>query len=262
MNEVTLTAETEDISALPTVVYTLDVSLVAVVFVTAAHVRPPSKKESKRGATAGPFRSRAGRCCHSGSRIRTSTAVFATLCAPARSPGLEAWMASFGERVVGAMRLDANTFEEIERDPTAIGQAVGVIVLSAVSTGLGNMFRGGVSGILGQVLIALIGYAVWAVLVWIIGTKVMPDPDTKADFAETFRVIGFAAAPGILGIVSIVPLLGYLVLLVLWLWQLAAMVVAVKAVLVVVIGFCVNFMVTLLLGMLFLGSAMMRGALS
>ena len=45
-------------------------------------------------------------------------------------------MASFGERVVGAMRLDANTFEEIERDPTAMGQAAGVIALSAVSIGL------------------------------------------------------------------------------------------------------------------------------
>ena len=85
-------------------------------------------------------------------------------------------------------------------------------------------------------------------------------------------MIGFAAAPGILGIVSIIPILGYLVLLVLWLWQLAAMVIAVKAVLdydsigkaviVVVIGFIVNMMVTLLLGMMFLGTALMRGALS
>src|SRR4029453_8865861 len=181
-------------------------------------------------------------------------------------------MASFGERVVGAMRLDANTFEEIERDPTAMGQAVGVIVLAAVSSGLGNLFRGGMSGIVGNVIIALIGYVVWSVLVWIIGTKVIPDPGTKADFAETFRVIGFAAAPGVLGIAAIVPILGYLVMLVIWLWQIAAMVIAVEAVLgydtigngviVVVIGFCVNFMVTLLLGMLFLGSALMRGALS
>src|SRR5262245_846190 len=37
------------------------------------------------------------------------------------SAALEAWMATFGERVVGAMKLDANTFEEIERDPSAIG---------------------------------------------------------------------------------------------------------------------------------------------
>ena len=185
--------------------------------------------------------------------------------------GLEAWMASFGERVVGAMRLDANTFEEIERDPTAMGQAAGVIALSAVSIGLGNIYYGGISSIIWNVLIALIGYVVWSVLVWIIGTKVMPDPQTEADFAQTFRVIGFAAAPGILGIVTIIPLLGWLLLFVIWLWQLAAMVVAVravldytntgKAVIVVVIGFCVNLFVTFLLTAMFIGSAVLRGAM-
>ena len=96
-------------------------------------------------------------------------------------------MASFGERVVGAMRLDANTFEEVERDPTAMGQAAGVIALAAVSIGLGNLYYGGISGIVANVCVSLIGYVVWSVLVWLIGTKVMPDPATKADFAETFR---------------------------------------------------------------------------
>ena len=121
-------------------------------------------------------------------------------------------------------------------------------------------------------IIALIGYVVWSVLVWIIGTKVMPDPETKADFAETFRVLGFAAAPGVLGIVTIIPILGWLVLFLIWIWQLAAMVIAVKAVLdynnigkaviVVVIGFLVNLCVTALLTAMFIGSAIMRGALS
>jgi hypothetical protein len=180
-------------------------------------------------------------------------------------------MANFGERVVGAMRLDPNTFEEIERDPTAMGQAAGVIALAAVSIGIGNMWYGGLSGIVSKVVIALIGYAVWAVLVWLIGTKVMPDPTTKADFAEAFRVIGFAASPGVLGIITIIPILGWLLLFVIWLWQLAAMVIAVKAVLdydtigkaivVVVIGFVVNLCVTFMLGALFLGSALMSGAL-
>ncbi len=181
-------------------------------------------------------------------------------------------MASFGERAVGAMRLDANTFEEIERDPTAMGQAVGVIALAAVSLGLGNLYYGGITGIVTQVIISLIGYVVWAVLVWVIGTKVMPDPATKADFAETFRVIGFAAAPGLFGIITIVPILGWLILFVIWLWQLAAMVIAVrqvldysntgKAVIVVLIGFLVNLVVTAMLGAIFIGSAMMRGAFS
>jgi Yip1-like protein len=180
-------------------------------------------------------------------------------------------MASFGERVVGAMRLDTNTFEEIERDPSAMSQTVGVITLAAVSFGIGNLYYGGISGIVTQILISLIGYVVWSCVVWIIGTKVMPDPATKADFAETFRTIGFAAAPGVLGIITIIPILGWLLLVLLTLWQLAAMVVAVraaldystigKAIIVVVIGWVVNLMVSAMLAALFIGTALMRGAL-
>lgn len=181
-------------------------------------------------------------------------------------------MASFGERVVGAMSLKASTFQEIEHDTTAMGQTVGVIVLAAVSTGLGNVYYGGVSGIVGGIIMSLIGYAVWALVVWLVGTKVMADPATKADFPETFRTIGFAAAPGVLGIVTIIPILGWVLLVVLWLWQIAAMVIAVrevldytdtmKAVIVVVIGWLIQLVVMALLGMMFLGSAMMSGMLS
>ena len=178
-------------------------------------------------------------------------------------------MASFGERVVGAMSLKASTFQEIEHDTTAMGQAAGVIVLAAVSTGIGNVYYGGVSGIVSGIIMSLIGYAVWALVVWLVGTKVMADPATKADFPETFRTIAFAAAPGVLGIVTIIPILGWLLLFVLWLWQIAAMVVAVrevldytetiKAVIVVVIGWLIQMVVMAILGMMFLGSAMMSG---
>ena len=181
-------------------------------------------------------------------------------------------MASFGERVIGAMRLDANTFEEIERDPTAIGQAAGVIVLAAVSTGLGNIFWGGITGIITSTIISLIQYGIWAVMVWVIGTKLMPDPQTKADLPETFRVIGFAAAPMVLGIVTIIPILGWLLLFVLWLWSIVAMVVAVKQVLdysdyvkpaiVVVIAFVVQFIVGMMLMAMALGSAIIGSAVT
>jgi hypothetical protein len=181
--------------------------------------------------------------------------------------GIGGAMASFGERVVGAMSLNPKTFEEVEHDQTAMGQAVGVIVLAAVSTALGNIFWGGLTGIVWNAFASLIGYAVWAVIVWLVGTKVMPDPNTKADFPETFRTIGFAAAPGVLGIITIIPLLGWLLLFVIWLWTIAAMVVAVrevldysdtvKAVIVVVIGFVVQLIVSGLISAAFLGTAML-----
>jgi hypothetical protein len=179
---------------------------------------------------------------------------------------------TFGERLIGAMKLDAAAFEDVERDAGAMGQAVGVIALAAVSTGIGNIWYGGLTGIVYGVITSLIGYAVWAVITWLVGTKVMPDPATNADFPETFRVVAFAAAPGVLGAITIIPLLGWLLLFLLWLWQIAAMVVAVKAVLdytdtfkaviVVIIGFVVNLVITMLLGAMFIGSAMISGALS
>jgi hypothetical protein len=178
---------------------------------------------------------------------------------------------TFGERVIGALKLDAATFEDIERDTTAMGQTIGVIALAAVSLGIGNIWYGGISGIVFGAVTSVIGYVLWAIVVWAVGTKVMPDPATNADFAETFRVIGFAAAPGVLGIITIIPLLGWLFVFLIWLWSIAAMVVAVrqvldytdtmKAVLVVVIGFVVNFVVTMILGAMFVGSALLSGAL-
>jgi hypothetical protein len=178
-------------------------------------------------------------------------------------------MASFGDRVVGAMKLDVQTFEEIERDPAAMGQAVGVLVLAAVSAGLGNLYYGGISGILIGVIGALVGYAAWAAIVWLIGTKLMPEPTTKAEFAETFRVVAFATAPGLLRVITIIPILGWLIGFLIWLWMVAAMVVAVrqvldysstaKAIVVVILGFITFLIIYFILLLPYLGARMIMG---
>jgi hypothetical protein len=183
---------------------------------------------------------------------------------------------TFGDRVVGAMKLDANAFEDVERDTTAIGQSVTVIVLAAVAAGIGGIWAGGLSGLVTGAVLSLIGFLVWSLIIWIVGTKVMPEPATKADYAETFRVLGFAAAPGlasVLTIVGVVPLLGWLlallISLLIWVWQAAAMVIAVrqvldysttgKAVVVVLIGFVANFILTMLILAPILGLRMLMG---
>jgi hypothetical protein len=182
---------------------------------------------------------------------------------------------TFGEHVVGALKLDANTFEDIERDPTAMGQAVGVIALAAVAAGIGSIWHGGVFTILFGVVTSLVGYSLWAVVVWLVGTKLMPDPATKADFAETFRVIAFAAAPGMIAVVTIIPLLGWLLMVLIWpliwLWSMAIMVIAVrqvldytdtfKAVIVVIIGFVAYLVFWGTLAMMTFGAAVLGGAL-
>ena len=180
---------------------------------------------------------------------------------------------TFGERVVGALKLDANTFEDIERDPTAMGQAVGIIALAALASNLGQIWRLGFGSMLIGVCSSLVGYVIWSVVVWLAGTKLMPDPATKADFPETFRTIAFAAAPGLIGVVTIIPFLGWLLMLILTpvilIWSMAAMVVAVrsvldysetfKAVIVVLIGFVVYVVFWMTMAFLSFGAAVVGG---
>jgi hypothetical protein len=178
-------------------------------------------------------------------------------------------VATFQQRVVGALRLEPQTFEEVERDPTATSQALLVVVLAAVSAGLASITAG--AGMLFITLLAaLVGWVIWALLTFVIGTKLLPEKDTHADLGQLLRVLGFAAAPGLLGVLGIIPLFGWVVRFVIWIWQLMATVVAVRqaldytstarAVLVCIIGWAVYMIVSLMFAMMFGGMAAMSGA--
>ncbi len=136
-------------------------------------------------------------------------------------------MASFTERLVGAATLSVHTYEEVEADTTAMAQAIGVVILSSLAAGIGNIGRGG-PGILAAVVGALLGWLVWAWLTYLIGTRLLPEPRTRANWSQLLRTTGFAAAPGIVRVLGIIPLLGWLVFGIANLWMLAAFVVAVK----------------------------------
>lgn len=136
-------------------------------------------------------------------------------------------MASFVERVVGAARLDVRTYEEVEADATATPQAMGIVVLAALASGVGAATLGG-TGVVATVIGSLVGWVVWAALIWLIGTQLLPESQTKADIGQLLRTVGFAAAPGLVLVLRLLPLVGSLVALVVWLWQLAATVVAVR----------------------------------
>ena len=80
-------------------------------------------------------------------------------------------------------------------------------------------------------IVSLIGYALFAFLVVIIGTKVMPEPSTKADFQEGFRVLGFSASPGVFNVLAIIPFLGPLISFLIAIWMLVIGVIATREVL-------------------------------
>ena len=171
-------------------------------------------------------------------------------------------MASFAERVIGAAKLDVHTYEEVEADRTAMGQAMGVVVLSSLAAGIGLIGRAGAPGLIVGVLAALIGWFMWAWLTYIIGTRLLPMPQTHADWGQLLRTTGFASSPGILRILGVVPLLGGLVFFIAGIWMLVAMVIAVRQALdytstgrtigVCLIGWVVNVVIFVILS-LFLG---------
>lgn len=137
-------------------------------------------------------------------------------------------MASLTDRMIGAAKLDARTYEEVEADKTATGQAMAVVIISSVAAGIGSVGYLGLGGLVSMTLVALLGWFVWAGLTFVIGTKLLPEPQTKSDMGELLRTIGFSASPGVLQVLGFVPLLGRLIALAASVWMLVAMVIAVR----------------------------------
>lgn len=130
---------------------------------------------------------------------------------------------SFVERLFGALRLDAATFDEIEHDRSALGQAAGVVALGGVAASIGAAGQGG--GALFALVAAFAGWLISTGFVWVIGVFWMKH---TSDYPELLRTLGFASAPQILLVLSGIPVAGVLVGLAASLWGIAAWVVAVR----------------------------------
>src|SRR6185295_12165161 len=136
----------------------------------------------------------------------------------------------FVMRLIGALALDPVTYEEVEADRSATGQALLVVVLSSVGAGIGA--RGLGSGTPQSMVfisaVSLISWAAWALLTYQIGVWLMPEAATRSDVGELMRTIGFSAAPGMLRIFGIVPAAAVPAFAITSVWMLFAMVVAVR----------------------------------
>lgn len=141
---------------------------------------------------------------------------------------MENFGASFWDRIIRAAKLDVDLYEEVEADKGAMGQAMGVVVLSSIAAGVGTIARGGLGGMLIGTILALVGWYAWAYIIYLIGTKLLPEPQTKADYGELLRTIGFSSSPGLIRVLSIIPGLGQVVFLVASIWMLVAMIIAVR----------------------------------
>ena len=165
-------------------------------------------------------------------------------------------MASLVDRMIRAAKLDSHLYEEVEADTGAVGQAMLVVVLSSIAAGIGSAAYGGLNGLFLGTLIALAAWFIWAFLTYFIGTKLLPESQTKADVGQLLRTIGFSSSPGLLRILGLIPGLTGIVFLGCAIWMLVAMVIAVRqaldyqgtgrAITVCLIGWVVQVVITAL----------------
>ena len=137
-------------------------------------------------------------------------------------------MASMIDRMIRAAKLDIHLYEEVEADKGALGQAMGVVVLASIAGGFGSGGQGGLSGVFIGTIGALIGWFIWACLTYLIGTKMLPEAQTRADLGEMLRTIGFASSPGLIRLLGLIPGTRGIVLIVSGIWMLVAMIIAVR----------------------------------
>ena len=82
-------------------------------------------------------------------------------------------------RVIGVFKLDSKTFEEIEHNTSLTLYAAIIVALVALVSGVGTafyriIFSGSVvGGFFGSVFSTILGWLVWSVVTWFVGTRLL-----------------------------------------------------------------------------------------
>jgi len=130
------------------------------------------------------------------------------------------------------MKLQSSLYEEVEADKSANMQAALVVIIASVAAAIGAGLAGLSGGFLAAIwslVAALLGWLLWALVVYLIGAKIMKGKQTQASWGEVARTIGFANSAGIFRILSFIPVLGWIITAVVWVWILIAGVIGIRA---------------------------------
>lgn len=145
---------------------------------------------------------------------------------------------SLVDRMIRAAKLDPELYEEVEADTKANWQAFTVVVIVSLIAGIGSALFALTSddvsnsnffwGLLLGVVHTLLGWLLWSLIVFIIGITFFKTEETKADYGQLLRTLGFANTPNILAFFVFLPFLGWLLLLIGVVWIFIAGVIAVR----------------------------------
>jgi hypothetical protein len=136
---------------------------------------------------------------------------------------------SIADRMIGALRLQAATYEEVEADEKATGEAAFIIVATSLVSGAVSGVLTGVSGGFFGAIGSLVGWAFSAWVAYIVGVKLFPGPQTKSSWGEIARTLGYANTARFFIILELVPALQVITRTIIGIWVLVATIVALRS---------------------------------
>jgi len=124
------------------------------------------------------------------------------------------------ERMIRAVRLDADLYETVEHDPSYTREAAIIVVIVAVLNGIGGGFIADswFVGFIAFAIVRLLGWLLWAAITDFVGRSLF---NATSDIGEMLRVIGYAQSVLVL---TLIPIVGWLALI----WSLVCLVVALR----------------------------------
>jgi hypothetical protein len=138
-------------------------------------------------------------------------------------------MSRFLDRLFRAAKLDVSLYQEIVDDAKTFNQALIVVFIYSMASAFGTFGAlGGPTKTNIVMVTTLLGWYVWAFSTYMVGARILPESNTRADRKAVLRALGFASAPGILRVLGFMPGTGLVVLLVATGWMIAAATVGAK----------------------------------
>jgi hypothetical protein len=176
------------------------------------------------------------------------------------------WQESFGDRLIGVVRLNRPIYEAIKRDPRATTQALLIVIFLGLATGIAltttsldidttgmdaetaslvnemtQAFTFQTNGqkvvaLVASVIISLIGWYVTSWLLTFVGNKMSPQLGDRTNSEQMRRLVGWGYAPQLASFLAPIPVVGSLLAFVGGIWAFVTGVMAVRTAFNVSIG--------------------------
>lgn len=134
-------------------------------------------------------------------------------------------------RMIRVISFDRSIYAEVAEDKGATLQALSIVLLSGVASGVSVFAAAGFEGVdrvVSLMYLASVGWVLWVSITYFVGTQIIRKHNPERDWKSLARALGFAQSVGILRILGIIPGLGVAIALVVLVWIFVASTLAIR----------------------------------